>query len=97
MRRGGVRVAGIGGAARLDQEELDLAAAGDRAVLDALGDDVELAGAESDRAVAQLDVQLAVEDEKEIVGVGMAVPGEGARELTTIRSWPLNLPIVRGE
>src|SRR2546430_8215620 len=38
--------------------------------------DEQLAGSKSHRPVAQFDVELAVDDEEEVVGVGMAVPHE---------------------
>ena len=52
-----------------------------RAVLDAAGDDVQLAGAQLDLAVAQLDHQAAAEHEEEVVGVLVAVPHELAQHL----------------
>jgi len=46
------------------------------AVLDTARDDKQLAGSEVDRAVTQLDRQAAVQDEEEVVRVGVRVPHE---------------------
>ena len=50
-------------------------------MLDAARDDEELSLAELDVPVAQLDRQPPLEDEKEIVGVGVRVPDELAFDL----------------
>jgi hypothetical protein len=50
-------------------------------VLDASWDDKEVALLKFDVAVAQLDRQLAVEDEEEVVGVAVGVPDELALRL----------------
>jgi hypothetical protein len=49
---------------------------GTRAVLDAARDNEHFAGAEGDDAVGELNVQRALEDEEEVVGVVMLVPDE---------------------
>ena len=54
---------------------------GDRAVLDAPRHDEDVALAELDVSVTKLDRQPPVEDEKEIVGVGVRVPDELAFDL----------------
>lgn len=48
--------------------------AGDRTVLDILRDDEHFAGTEGNRAVAHLDVDLALEDQEQVVGVVVFVP-----------------------
>ena len=58
-------------------------------VLDATRHDEELAGAEVDRAIAQLDRQATGEDEEEIVGGRVRVPDELALGLDD-----LNLVVV---
>ncbi len=50
-------------------------------MLDAAGDDEEVAGGEVDVAVAELDRQVAVEDEEGLVLVVVGVPGGGADAL----------------
>ena len=45
-------------------------------MLDAARDDVELPRPELDRTVAELDRQPALQDEEEVVRVGMGVPDE---------------------
>src|SRR5581483_3084120 len=74
-RRGGRRIAGVRRTGRLDQEDVHFAPR-HGAVLDALWHDKDFAGIERDGAVAQLDVELALQHEKEIVGVVMLVPVE---------------------
>ena len=54
---------------------------GDRAVLDATRHDEDVALAELDVSVTKLDRQPPLEDEKEIVGVGVRVPDELAFDL----------------
>jgi hypothetical protein len=73
-------IAGVGRAGRLDQQDVDLIL-GHRPVLHALGDHVQLAGAQMDLAVTQLNRQSAFEDKEEIVGVFVRVPDELALEL----------------
>jgi hypothetical protein len=68
---------------RLDQEDVRLFI-GDRAVLDAARDDEEVSLAELDVPVAQLDRQPPLEDEKEIVGLGVRVPDELALDLADL-------------
>jgi hypothetical protein len=80
LRRRRRGIAGIGCSCRFDQEEVGLLL-GDRAVFDALGHDEELAGAERDIPVAQSDAQPPLENEEEVVAVGMGVPDEFALQL----------------
>jgi hypothetical protein len=72
-RRGRRRIARVGRAGRLDQEDVHLAAR-DGAMLDALRHHEDFAGIERDGAIAQLDVERTLEHEKEIVGVVVLVP-----------------------
>ena len=51
-----------------------------RTVLDAAGDDEELARHEHHVAVWHLNGELSFEDQEELVGVGVPVPGELAPE-----------------
>ena len=46
----------------------------DGAVFDAFGHDEHLAGVEGDGSVSELDVEAALEDEEEVVGVVVLVP-----------------------
>jgi hypothetical protein len=69
--------------ARLDQEDVRLLI-GDRAVLDAARDDEDVALAEFDVSVTELDRQPPLEDEKEIVRVGVRVPDELALDLADL-------------
>src|ERR671923_50151 len=55
--------------------------AGARAVLDPARDDEELSLLELDVSVAKLDRQAALQDEEEVVGVGMRMPDELAFHL----------------
>jgi hypothetical protein len=48
----------------------------DRSMLNTFGHDIEFARTERHRAIPQFDVQTAFQDEKEIVGVVVLVPGE---------------------
>ena len=57
---------------------------GDRAVLDAARDDKEVSLAELDVPVAQLDREPPLEDEKEVVRVGVRVPDELALDLPNL-------------
>ena len=86
LRRGALaaRVAGVGRSLGLDQEHLRVV--GLRAVLDAARHDVELARAELDVAVAQLDREAAGEHEEEVVGVVVLVPDELAVGLARRRA-----------
>jgi hypothetical protein len=54
---------------------------GDRAVLDAARDDEDVALAELEVSVTELDREPPLEDEKEIVRVGVRVPDELALDL----------------
>src|SRR6185503_3877468 len=85
VRRGQVSPGGTGvhRARGLDQHRGDIPL-GDRTVLDAAGHDVQLARPERDAAlagVAELDRQTALEDEEELVGVGVVVPDELSLDL----------------
>ena len=79
-RPGAAGVAGVEGGGGLEEEDVDLLF-GDGAVLDAAGDDDELAFAEGEGPVAELHREGAAEDEEELVLVLVAVPDEGAEEL----------------
>jgi len=57
------------------------ASASARAVLDAARYDEKLARAEYDITISQLDGELSVEDQEELIGVGVPVPGELALDL----------------
>src|SRR3954452_16055383 len=69
----------------------------DRAMLNTFGHDIEFARTERHRAIPQFDVQAAFQDEKEIVGVVVLVPGELSFTFTTITSQSLKVVIVRGD
>ena len=62
---------------------------GARAVLDARRHDVELARPEHDVAVAELDRQLPLDDEEEVVRVGVRVPDELAARLRDLELVPV--------
>ena len=62
---------------------------GARPVLDTGRDDEELAGAELDRTVGQVDRERAVEDEEEIVGVRVRVPTNSPFALPRMTLLPL--------
>src|SRR5690242_13634887 len=79
--RGGGRIAGIRRSGRLDQQDLDLALARDRPVLDALRHDKQFARPERDRSIPQFDIKLAVNDQKKIVRIVVLVPDKLAVEL----------------
>lgn len=65
----------------VDEEDVALLLR-DGAVLGAPGHDEEVAGIEHGGGrIAKLDGEAAVEDEEQLVGVGMRVPGEGAEQL----------------
>src|SRR6185312_14862586 len=72
-------VARVEHAARLDEQQLRFAL-GEWLVLDAFRHDEQLAFREIDRAVAEIDAQLAVEDDEGLVGVLVVVPDEIAFE-----------------
>ena len=74
--------------ARLDQEDVRLLVR-DGTMLHAARDDEELSLAELNVPVAQLDRQPPLQDEKEVVRVGVRVPDELALELPD-----LNLVVV---
>src|SRR5687768_642469 len=69
-RRG--RIAGIGRARGLDEQEVDLLLR-HRAMLDPLGHYEEIARRQMDLAVAQLDREMALEDEEEVVRIVVLV------------------------
>lgn len=73
-------IAGVDDPARLEKEYRSLDV-GSGAVLGAAGHDKELAWREHDAAVSHLDGELSVEDQEELVGVGVPVPGELALDL----------------
>src|SRR4051812_24143688 len=66
-------VAGVDGAARLDQQHVS-SLDGDRLVQDAARDDVHLTWAQLDVAVVHADGQRAAQHEEQLVGLRMAVP-----------------------
>src|SRR5688500_16685512 len=72
---GAAGVAGVYDAFGLDQHYFTFIG-GERLVLDAFGDDVELAGAQRDFAVAEAEGHRAFDDDEDFVGVGMSVPDE---------------------
>lgn len=71
---------GIHNSDRLDKHGVALAV-GDRAMLDPLRDIEQLTLAQSDVSVAQLDGQLAINDQKQLVSVIMGVPHKLALNL----------------
>jgi hypothetical protein len=73
-------IAGVDDRARLEQKHRGFGI-GLRTVLDTAGDDEELPRPEHHIAVSQLNGELSVEDQEELVGVGVPVPGELALEL----------------
>jgi len=68
-------VTSVQDSAWLDQEQLDLAF-GEWFMLDTLRDDEQLARAQADRTVAEIDAQLSLEHEKRFVGFRVIVPDE---------------------
>src|SRR5262245_1349262 len=74
------RVARLRRPERRDQQDLG-ALVRPWAVLDAARDDVEVAGAQFDVALAELDREPAAHDEEEVVRLRMAVPDELALRL----------------
>jgi hypothetical protein len=85
---GAAGIAGVDGARGFDEQDVGLLV-GLGAVLDAAGDDEQLAGAELDIAVAKLDGEPAAEDQEEVVGVVVLVPDELTERLTTASLWSL--------
>src|SRR5215472_18992423 len=73
------RVSGVDDAARLNQQDGSLLV-GARAVLGAARDDIELASPDRYVPAAQADGKRALDDEEELVGIGMRVPGEVAEQ-----------------
>ena len=83
FRRSGQRAAGItgvDGGSALDQQERRLLISA-RAVLDPARHDEQLARTEFYVAIAQLNRQVAVEDEEEVIGVVVLVPYKLALDL----------------
>ena len=61
-------------------------------MLDATGHDIEVSRAELDVAVAELDRQPALDDEEEVVGLGMGVPDELALRLRDLKLVVVQIP-----
>jgi hypothetical protein len=74
-------IAGVDDRAGLEQQHSGFGI-GLRTVLDAAGDDEELPRREDYVAVSHLDGELSVEDQEELVGAGVPVPGELALKLS---------------
>ncbi len=72
--------AGVDDSGRLDEQCVDFAIGG-RAVLDAPRYDEQLAGTEPHATVAELDGQLAVNNDEQLVGVLVGVPDELALDV----------------
>src|SRR6266700_1632475 len=70
-------IAGVDDATRLDEEHRGLDV-GSRAVLGPAPHHEQLTRREADVTVAQLQDHRAVDDEEELIGVGVGVPGEVA-------------------
>ena len=68
-------IASVDHAAGFEQEHCGLGV-GARAMLDAAGHDEKLVRPEYDITISQLDGELSVEDQEELIGVGVPVPGE---------------------
>src|SRR5215469_9209583 len=66
-------LAGVEHASWLDEQHLHLAR-GEGLMLDAFRDDIHLAGLEQHGAIAEIDTQLALEDDEGLVGLCMLVP-----------------------
>src|SRR5690349_10214931 len=66
-RRGGLGIAGVGRAGRLDQKDMNFLPC-HGPMLHTPGDDVDLPRPERDGLVAQLDVELSLQDEEEVIG-----------------------------
>src|SRR5215212_1442326 len=77
-RRG--RIAGVGRARGLDEQEVDLLPR-HGTMLDTFGHHEQLARSQMDLAVAQLDREMALEHEEEVVRVVVLVPDELALDL----------------
>src|SRR5262245_26356810 len=75
-----VCVAGVRRPLRFDQEDMRLCAC-TGTMFSTAWDDEQLALPQVQRAVSELDLELALEDEEEVVGVRMAVPDELALDL----------------
>ena len=78
-------IAGVDDLAGLEQQYHGFGI-GLRTVLDAAGDDEELPRREDHVAVSHLNGELSVEDQEELVGVGVPVPGELALDFTILTS-----------
>src|ERR1700730_10682504 len=72
-RRSGFGVAGVGRSGRLDQQQVRLVSC-DGTVLDTFGYDEHLPRSKRHRSISQLDIEHALEDEKEVIGVVVLVP-----------------------
>ena len=64
-------------------------------MLDALGHDIHLPRPERDRSIAKLDIQLSLQDQKEIIGIVVLVPDKFA--FMTMTSQSLNCVTVRDD
>ena len=84
-------VAGVRRPERLDEQDVRLLVRL-RAVLDAARHDEQLARAELDVTIAELNRQSPREDEEEVVGVGMGVPDELALHLDELELVVVQLP-----
>ena len=72
-RRSCCGLAGVGRAGRLNQQHMNLFPR-NGAMLDAPGHDVHLPRPERDRSIAKLDIQHAIQDQEEIIGIVGLVP-----------------------
>lgn len=72
-------IPGVHHAGWLDEDRMNFAVR-DRAVLDTAGDDKQLAGAQGDGAITHLNIELALDNQEEFVGVGVRVPDKLAGE-----------------
>jgi hypothetical protein len=68
----------------LDEQEVALRLR-HRVVADALGDDHQVALVQFHRPLLQLDAQMPLQDEEQLVLLRVAVPGQGAWTLATLR------------
>ena len=84
-RRGSCSIAGVGRSTRLDQQQMRLFL-GKRLVLDATRHDEEFARPEHNFPFAQPDDQPTLQHQKEVIGVGVGVPDDSPRTLTTMMS-----------
>ena len=61
---------------RLHQQHLYLSLSGARAVFDPFGNDIQVSWTQRDGMIPHFDIQLANQDEEQVISVGMAVPRE---------------------